>query len=53
MVKTRWSHDITTNVGVHIKSTSTYGLHQLISGPTHLLQNLSSCIELISLTNQT
>ena len=32
--------------------TSTYGLHQLISDPTHILPNSSSCIDLI-FTDQT
>ena len=46
--KTWWTHDITTNEGVQIESlTSTYGLHQLISDPTHILPNSSSCIDLI------
>ena len=46
--KTWWTHDITTNEGVQIESlTSIYGLHQLISDPTHTLPNSSSCIDLI------
>ena len=46
--KTWWTHDITTNDGVHIESlTSTYGFHQLKSDPTHILSNSSSCIDLI------
>ena len=40
--KTWWTHDITTNEGVRIESsTATYGLHQLISDPTHILPNSS------------
>ena len=46
--KTWWSHDITTNEGVQIESlTSTHGLHQLISDPTHVLPNSSLYIDLI------
>ena len=46
--KTWWTHDITTNEGVRIESsTATYGLHQLISDPTHILPNSSTCIYLI------
>ena len=42
-----WSDDITSYEGSHINSlTTTYGLYQLISEPTHLLPN-SSCIDLI------
>ena len=41
-------YDITTNEGVQIKSlTSIYGLHQLISDQTHLLQSSSQYIDLI------
>ena len=43
-----WSDDITSFEGSHIDSlTTTYGFHQLISDPTHLLPNSSSCIDLI------
>ena len=46
--KSWWVHDITNNKGVHIESISSlYGLSQLISEPTHILQNSSSCIDLI------
>ena len=46
--KTCWTHDVAINEGVQIESlTSTYGLHQLISDPTHILPNSSSCIDLI------
>ena len=42
-----WSDDITFE-GSHIDSlTTAYGFHQLISDPTHLLSNSSSCIDLI------
>ena len=38
-----WSYE-----GSHIDSlTATYGFHQLISDPTHVLPNSSSCIDLI------
>ena len=40
--------DITSFEGSHIDSlTTTYGFHQLISDPTHLLPNSSVCIDLI------
>ena len=40
--------DINTNEGTKIDAvTSSYGLKQLISQPTHLLANSSSCIDLI------
>ena len=43
-----WSDDITSFEGSHIDSlTTTHGFHQLISDPTHLLPNSSSCIDLI------
>ena len=43
-----WSDDITSFEGSHTDSlTTTYGFHQLISGPTHLLPNSSSCVYLI------
>ena len=46
--KTWWTHDITTNEGAQIESlTSMYGLHQLISDPTHILPNSCSCIDLV------
>ena len=42
-----WSDGITSYEGSHIDSlTTTYGFHQLISDPTHLLPNSSSCIDL-------
>ena len=41
-------YDISNNEGVQIDSvTSTHGLEQLISEPTHILSNSSSCIDLI------
>ena len=43
-----WSNDITSYEGSHIGSLTTrYRFHQLISDPTHLLPNSSSCIDLI------
>ena len=43
-----WSDDITSFEGSHIDSlTTTYGFHELISDPTRLLPNSSSCIDLI------
>ena len=46
--KSRWVHDITNNEGTQIEFiNSLYGFYQLISEPTHILQNLSPCIDLI------
>ena len=44
-----WSvNDITTEEGIILKNlTSLYGMKQLISAPTHILQHSSSCIDLI------
>ena len=43
-----WNEDITSNEGSQIDSlTTTYGLQQLISDPTHILPNSSTCINLI------
>ena len=43
-----YSHDKTNFQGSSIESiTSQFGLHLLINEPTHLLQNSSSCIDLI------
>ena len=43
-----YSHDKTSFDGSTTESiTSQFGLHQLINEPTHLLQNSSSCIDLI------
>ena len=46
--KSWWKSDINTIEGTKIDSvTSSYGLQQLITQPTHLLANSSSCIYLI------
>ena len=46
--KSWYSDDITTYEGSNIDSlTTTHGLHQLISQPTHLLPTSSTCIDLI------
>ena len=46
--KSWWKDDINTIEGTKIDSVATsYGLQQLISQPTHLLSNSSSCIDLI------
>ena len=46
--KSWWVHNITNNEGTQIQSISSlYGFSQLISEPTHILQNSSSCIDLI------
>ena len=46
--KSWWADDITSPEGTDIDSLTTmYGLHQLISDPTHLLPNSLSCIDLI------
>ena len=46
--KSWWKSDIGTIEGTKIDVvTSSYGLQQLISQPTHLLANSSSCIDLI------
>ena len=50
--KSWWVHNITNNEGTQIESISSlYGFSQLISETTHILQNLSSYINLI-FTNQ-
>ena len=47
-----WKNDYVTREGNEIESpTCSYGLSQLTSDPTHILQNSSSCIDLI-FTNQ-
>ena len=47
-LKSWWKSDIDTIEGTKIDAvTSSYGLQQLISQPTHLLANSSSCIDLI------
>ena len=46
--KSWWPEDVTSHEGTHIESLTTmHGLQQLISDPTHLLPNSSSCIDLI------
>ena len=46
--KSWWQNDINTSEGTKIDAlTSYHGLHQLISQPTHILANSSSCIDLI------
>ena len=43
-----WTKDKTTTEGTQIESlTSVHGFHKLISQPTHLLPQSSSCIDLI------
>ena len=45
--KSWYNEDITSNEGSQIDSlTNTYGLEQLISDPTHILPNSSTCIDL-------
>ena len=47
-----WKEDKTTTEGTHLEAlTSLYNFDQLISEPTHILPNSSSCIDLI-FTNQ-
>ena len=47
-----WKNDLSTSEGTQIDSlTTSYGLSQIISDPTHILPNSSSCIDLI-FTNQ-
>lgn len=46
--KSWWSEDIVTIEGSKIEFlTTTYGLHQLMSDPNHILSSSSSCIDLI------
>ena len=46
--KSWWLEDVTLHEGTHIESlTAMHGLQQLISDPTHLPPNSSSCIDLI------
>ena len=46
--KSWWQDDINNDEGTKIDAlTSYHGLHQLISEPTHILANSSSCIDLI------
>ena len=47
-----WKNDLSTSEGTQFDSlTTSYGLSQIISGPTHILPNSSFCIDLI-FTNQ-
>ena len=47
-----WKNDLFTSGGTQVYSlTTSYGLSQIISDPTHILPNSSSCIDLI-FTNQ-
>ena len=46
--KSWWNEDIKSNDGSQIDLlTTTYGLRQLVSDPTHILPNSSTCIDLI------
>ena len=43
-----WEGDISTKEGIGLESvTSSHGLHQLITDPTHILPQSSSCIDLL------
>ena len=43
-----WKGDISTKEGIDLESvSSSHGLHQLITDPTHILPQSSSCIDLI------
>ena len=47
-LKSWWQNEINTSEGTKIDAlTSYHDLHQLISQPTHILANSSSCIDLI------
>ena len=47
-----WKNDLSTSEGTQVDSlTTSYGLSQIVSDPTHILLNSSSCIDLI-FTNQ-
>ena len=47
-----WKNDLSASEGTQVDSlTTSYGLSQIISDPTHILPNSSSCIDLI-FTNQ-
>ena len=47
-----WKNDLSTSEGTQVDSlTTSYGLSQIISDPTHILPNSSSCNDLI-FTNQ-
>ena len=45
----RWhDKDSSTSEGISVENiTSQFGLHQIINEPTHILENSSSCIDLI------
>ena len=47
MLDLNHSGNITPHKGSQIESLTMYGLQQLISDPTHLLPNSSSCTDLI------
>ena len=43
-----WEGDISTKEGIDLESvSSSHGFHQLITGPTNILPQSSSCIDLI------
>ena len=43
-----YDKDSSTSEGISVESiTSQFGLHQIINEPTHILENSSSCIDLI------
>ena len=47
-----WKNNLSTSEGTQVDSlTTSYGLSQIISDPTHILPNSSYCIDLI-FTNQ-
>ena len=44
----QWQGDISTTEDIDLESvSSSHGLHQLITDPTHILSQSSSCIDLI------
>ena len=48
----RWKNDLSTSEGTEVDSlTPSYCLSQIISDPTHIVPNSTSCIDLI-FTNQ-
>ena len=43
----RWKNNLSTSKGTQVDSlTTSYGLSQIVSDPTHILPNSSSCIDL-------
>ena len=42
-----YNKDITSNEGRKIEAVTSHSLHQKINEPTHILNNSSSCFELI------